>query len=247
MMQKPESYTPTQLFNKVRRRINNLCETPIEVFVFHAVSDSFDEHLNKRVDWSQTEEFKNHILLLKKKYTFISLEEAYHKLRRDWFRKKRYAVLTCDDGYASVLNILPFLEDEHIPVTLFINPKYLDGVSRREGYADTPQYITHHQLWSLGSPLMTIGLHGYEHLDATEQSALEFEQSVDKCIELLQSHTRYIPYFAYTWGRYTSATQHLLKKKRIIPVLTDGEPNYRYHRGISRKPIDSHYWDKLKI
>ena len=234
------------IVRKVNRRLDKLRYEPIEVFVFHSVSDSFDERRNKKVDWSTTEDFKDHILLLKTRYTFIPLEEAYQKLCWQWFRRERYAVLTCDDGYSSVLDVLPFFEREQIPVTLFINPKYLDGVSRREGYADAPQYITQSQLWALQSPLVTVGMHGYEHDDATMQSIQEFGLSVDRCVAILQQHPRYIPYFAYTWGRYTAETQQLLKKRGIIPVLTDGEPNYRYRQGIGRKPIDSYYWNKLR-
>ena len=232
---------------KLSRRLLRLRYRPIEVFVFHAVSDCFDERRNKRVDWSQREVFESHIRWLKERYEFISLEEAYSKLRRQWCRRRRYAVLTCDDGYASVLEVLPFLEREEVPVTLFVNPKYLDGVSRREGYAEAPQYITREQLWSLHRPWVTVGMHGYEHDDATTQSQQQFQESVDRCIELLTSHPSYIPYFAYTWGRYNDDTQRILEEKGIVPVLTDGEPNYRYRQGIGRKPIDSYYWKRLKF
>jgi peptidoglycan/xylan/chitin deacetylase (PgdA/CDA1 family) len=221
---------------------------PIEVFVFHVVSDVFDERRNKRIDWSQTKEFEDFILSLKTRYRFVPLQEAYRKLRRPWWRRRRYAVLTCDDGDAAVLGVLPFLRKEQIPVTLFINPKYLDGKSRREGYAEDPQYITHDQLWSLSDEWVTVGMHGYEHLDAKKQSVEEFEESVEKCIELLHLHPGFVPFFAYTWGRYTNATQQTLWQKGIVPVLTDGESNYRYrkHYGIGRKPIDSYYWKKYR-
>ena len=219
---------------------------PIEVFVFHAVSDVFDENVNKKMDWTSTAEFKDTIISLKRQYTFIPLTDAYRRLNRDWFRRRQYAVLTCDDGYRSILAILPFLEEEEIPVTLFINPKYLDGVSRREGYASSPQYILYDQLWSLNSQWITIGMHGYEHVDATKQSIAEFNGSIDSCLNVLCGHPKYIPYFAYTWGRFSNATQQILKKKKIVPVLTDGEPNYRYHLGIRRKPIDGYYLRKVK-
>ncbi len=220
---------------KIIHRIDKLCCAPIEVFVFHAVSDCFDERENKRVDWLQTTDFERRILSLKERYHFISLDEAYHRLRRQWLRRRRYAVLTCDDGYASVLGVLPFLEKERVPVTLFINPKYLDGVSKRDGYAEMPHYITCEQLWRLDSRLVTVGMHGYGHDDATRQSAGEFEESVDKCMEILRSHPRYIPYFAYTWGRYNDTTQRLLKEKGIVAVFADGESNYRFRLGIGRK------------
>ena len=82
---------------KIVKRIDKLCCQPIEVFVFHAVSDSFDPALNKQVDWSSTTEFKQRILSFKQQYTFISLDDAYRCLHRDLTRQKKLAVLTCDE------------------------------------------------------------------------------------------------------------------------------------------------------
>ena len=145
------------------------------------------------------------------------------------------------------IDILPFLEKQQIPVTLFVNPKYLDGVSKREGYTDNPQYILKEDLWNLKSPLITIGMHGYEHNDATRMTKEEFLDSVERCKKNLESHPRYIPYYAYTWGNYSEMTQQVLCEKRIVPVLTDGESNYRYRQGIGRKPIDSYYLNKISV
>lgn len=232
------------IVNRIGRRLARWWWTPVEVLVFHAVSDVYDKSRNERVDWSQTDDFKNHIQLLKMKYTFVSLEEAVQRLSQWKCRKERLAVLTSDDGYASVLGVLPFLEEERIPVTLFVNPKYLDGVSWREGYAEEPQYMTRTQLWELTSPLISVGMHGYEHDDATQQSIAEFEASVEKCMEILQSHPNYIPFFAYTWGRYNNTTQCILQKKGIVPVLVGGTSNYHFSNAIDRRPIDSTYWKK---
>ena len=226
---------------KIVKRIDKLCCQPIEIFVFHAVSDSFDPALNKQVDWSSTTEFKQRILSFKQQYTFISLDDAYHCLHRDFSRHKKLAVLTCDDGFASILSILPFLEHEQVPITLFINPKYLDGTSIRTGYATAPKYITQNQLFALKSNLTSIGMHGYEHLDATKQTPEEFAESVDKCINILSSHPRYIPFFAYTWGNHNDTTDRILAEKNIVPVLCDGGATRRYYNGISRKPIDTQY------
>jgi peptidoglycan/xylan/chitin deacetylase (PgdA/CDA1 family) len=232
---------------RITKRISKFLLCPIEVFVFHAVCDRYDEKLNQRADWTSTDEFKTNILALKDKYHFISLDEAFQKLRRDLIRTINYAVLTCDDGFASVMDILPFLEKQQIPVTLFVNPKYLDGVSKREGYTDNPRYILKEDLWNLKSPLITIGMHGYEHNDATRMTKEEFFDSVERCKKILESHPRYIPYYAYTWGNYSPMTQQVLIEKEVIPVFTDGESNYRYRQGIGRKPIDSYYLKKKVI
>ncbi len=225
----------------IAKHANRFLLCPIEVFVFHAVSDNFDERVNERIDWTSTEEFKRNILILKEQYEFIPLLEVCSKLKNDLFRKKRYAALTCDDGFRSVLGILPFLEEQKIPLTIFVNPKYLDGKSKRDGYAEEPQYITMDELLGLTSPLVTIGMHGYEHNDATQMAREEFASSVGRCIEILKLHPHFVYCYAYTWGRYSDMTQQVLREKRIVPVLTDGGTNYRYRQGISRKPIDGCY------
>ena len=226
---------------KIIKRIDKLLLQPIEVFVFHAVSDQFDPSLNKQVDWSSTADFQNRIQTFKQQYKFISIDQAHHHLQHDMIRHKKLAVLTCDDGFSSILNILPFLEKEQVPITLFINPKYLDGTSCRANYATAPKYITHDQLFALTSPLVSIGMHGYEHIDALKQCTSDFSDSVEKCINELSSHPRYTPFFAYTWGNHNDSTDKILYDHGIVPVLCDGTANYRYKGGISRKPIDNNY------
>lgn len=235
-----------KIYKAVMRRVKKFLFAPIEVFVFHAVSDEYDESLYLRSDWSSKFDFERRILDYQKQYKFISLSEAYHKLHKNWFRIGKYAVLTCDDGFASVQDVLPFLEKNRIPVTLFINPKYLNGICKREGYAKNPQYITNKEFFSIKSDYVTIGMHGFEHNDVTKLTKEEFLESVDRCIGVLEEHPRYIPYFAYTWGNYSELTQSVLKEKKIIPVLTDGQSNYLYQSGISRKPIDSYYINRQK-
>lgn len=226
---------------KLSKRLEKVLFRPIDVFVFHSVSDTFDNNCNEKIDWTSTDEFKHNIVSLKCHYEFISLTEVFQKLSGIGLRRRRCAALTCDDGFKSILSVLPFLEEHQIPITLFVNPKYLDGVSIREGYTRAPKYITKEDLWALTSPLISIGMHGYEHNDATQLSQEDFSRSVDQCVDLLGSHPHFIPYYAYTWGKYSNLTQQVLKDKGLIPVLTSGGTNYRLHDGIDRKSIDGIY------
>lgn len=220
---------------KIAKRVDKMRFQPIEVFVIHAVTETFDPSGCMREDWMPTATFERVIRHLKGRYTFISLVEAHKRLQHDIMRHRRYAVLTCDDGFASVLGIMPFLEAERVPITLFVNPCYLDGKSRREGYAEKVEYLTKVQLDSLTSGLVSIGMHGYEHVDATQQTEAQFRTSVARCKEILAPHPGYIPYFAYTWGRNNAITGHILGEMNIVPVLCDGGTNYRYREGIRRR------------
>ena len=223
-----------KIWNKLVRKWTKLRLQPIRVFCLHHVCEQFDADAMYACDWMALDEFKQKINTLRNSgYQFISLTEAYHYLKKDYFRRKRYAVLTFDDGYKSLKEVLPWIEEQQIPVTLFINGKYLDGKSYRE----TPreQYLTYEELFTLTSPLIEIGHHGWEHTAADNMTKDEFTESLQKNIEILSAHPRYIPFWAYTWGRHTRSNDKCLLINRIIPVLIEGNTNYKWISSIDRE------------
>lgn len=243
-----------RLFSKIVRRLTSLWCKPIEVFCFHKVSDTYQPEYGSIGDWTQTEQFKRNILALRKKYTFISLEEAYRHLLHDTFRFRNYAVLTSDDGYQCLLDILPWLEEQQIPVTLFISTKYLDGKSydswfdahwgdisaeQKAGYLKN-MYIHHAHLKQpeLLSANVSLGLHGYGHDEVSRMNKDEFASYVDKCCEPIKTHPRYAPFYAYTWGHHSVVTDRVLRGKQIVPVYMDGYANIHFDGAIHRKCID---------
>lgn len=243
-----------RLFSKIVRRLTPLWCNPIEVFCFHKVSDAYQPEYGGIDDWTQTEQFKRNILALSKQYTFISLEEAYRHLLHDTFRFRSYAVLTSDDGYQSLLDILPWLEEQKIPVTLFTSTQYLDGKSydpwfdahwrdiSAEQKADylKKMYIhqAHLQRPELLSENVSLGLHGYGHDEVSRMNKDEFASYVDKCCEPIKTHPRFTPYYAYTWGHHSAITDRVLREKKIVPVYMDGYANIHFDGAIHRKCID---------
>ena len=223
-----------ELYHMIRRKWMKLRLQPIRVFCLHHVCEQFDSDVMYACDWMALDEFKQKINVLRNQgYQFISLTDAYEYLKKDWFRRKKYAVLTFDDGYKSLLEVLPWLEKQQIPATLFINGKYLDGKSYRGTLKE--QYITHDELFSLTSPLIEIGHHGWEHTAATEMTEEELLESLQKNIEVLSTHPRYIPFWAYTWGQHTKSNDKCLLINGIIPVLIEGNKNYRWIGNIDRE------------
>ena len=197
---------------------------PIRVYCFHHVCAEFDaESMNER-DWMQIDEFKSKIQSLKQNgVEFISLTEAYRHICNDWLRNKKYAVLTFDDGYASLKEILPWMDEQRIPATFFINGKYLDGKSYRRNPKE--QYLTQDELFALTSPLIEIGSHGWEHIRAIEQTEAEFNESIEKNVGILCKHPRHILFHAYTYGDHNVTSDDILKRKSVVPVLIDGMKN----------------------
>lgn len=222
------------IFTKIQCKLIKFRLQPIRVFCLHHVCEQFDADSMYPCDWMALGEFKQKINTLRDEgYQFISLKEAYKHLKNDYFRRKKYATLTFDDGYKSLFEILPWLEEQQIPCALFINGKYLDGKSYRE----TPkeQYLTYNELFALTSPLIEIGYHGWEHTDAEKMSEEEFEESLQKNTEILSSHSRYIPFWAYTWGHHNDASDCYLKQKNIIPLIITGGKNYKFKDHIDRE------------
>lgn len=244
-----------RFFDRLNRYIvHHIRYTPIRVFCLHHISDEYDPVVCSRSDWISTSDFKSVVGQLQKTYSFISLSEAYHRIKRDWFRLKKYAVLTFDDGYKSPLNSLQWLEEKQIPYTLFLNAKYLDGktvsshILRR--FEDTTTFLSEREiadsiylkssdLYSLSETFSSFGSHGYEHLDATQIPLDAFRIQIEKNHNELKEFKQFILFHAYTWGRHSVKTDNVLHDVGFIPVLMDGGKNYNDTRFIHREPFPS--------
>ena len=223
---------------KIRRYLTKLRLRPIKVFLFHQVSELFDERTMKKGDWTEIGLFKQKINTLRKGYRFISLPEALNKLKKDVFRFRRYAVLTSDDGWESLTNILPWLDQQSIPVTLFVNPAYFDGMHYRE--RDTEKYLLLQDIKDIcfKYPLVSIGLHGWEHIRVTGLNEEEFRDSLNKSLVILKQFPCFIPFFGYPYGDFNEMNEIILKEYTIVPVLVDGEDNLNEYTRIHRVLID---------
>ena len=226
--------TLTKIFLAIKRQLLKLRLQPIRVFCLHHVCKTYDESTMYYADWMQIDEFKQKVQIMQQNgVEFISLTEAYKHICNDYVRYKNYAVLTFDDGYTTLKEILPWFEEQRIPVTLFINGKYLDGKSYRKN--PNEKYLTNEELFSLISPLIEIGSHGWEHTDASKMSVNELKLSIEQNIELLHAHPCYISFHAYTWGKHNGVTDTILQSKNIIPVYMDGMSNYSDFKVIHRE------------
>lgn len=227
---------------------------PISVFLFHHVSEVRNPMISAKSDWTQTEQFKKNICQLKKEFSIISLEEAWWRLNHDRFRFRKFAVLTADDGYRSLLGILPWLEQQGVPLTIFVNTKYLDKKSwgeineelARKNKPDIDMlsevcpdlFLSKEELFALDSPLISVGLHGHEHLNATKQSADEFRDNLEKNKNILSAHKRFAPFYAYAWGRRNAKTDRIVREMGLVPVLVNGMRNDNNKGYINRICID---------
>lgn len=225
-----------KIIGKIRKILVRLRLQPIRVYCLHHVCEHFDAVSMHEGDWMALSDFQNKITTLcQNGVEFISLSDAWQRMCNEHFRCKKLAVITFDDGYSSIKEVLPWLHEQCIPCTLFINGKYTDGSS----YRDTPEekYLTQDELLSLidsngEGGLIEVFSHGWEHNSATQMSEETFRASIEKNMQFLLPFTgtksvRQLPFFhAYTWGEHTTATDNILHEKGIVPVLMDGMKNY---------------------
>lgn len=242
----------TEIIIKIRRKWVKMRLQPIRVFCFHHVSDAYDASYMWEEDWTQTELFKRNIRNLKEQgYTFILLSDAQKKLKRDWFRREKYAVLTADDGFKSLLNILPWLEEQHIPITLFVNPKYImedrigENIQNRLDQNQTKVssgeiYLKMSDILSMQSPSITFAYHGYEHLDEWDMNEETFTQNLTQCIEAMQRNfPNVIPFYAHTYGHAKREYDAILHEHGLTPVYVSGNSNYNDALHIDRELVSN--------
>lgn len=241
-------------FVNLKKKWKRLWNKPIQVFVFHHVSEERNPLIAAQSDWTQLEQFKNNICQIQKEFRFISMEEAWHRLQHDRCRFRKFAVLTADDGYRSILDILPWLEQQGVPITFFVNTKYLDKRSWGEVNEDVARkhnpsvdmlsevcpdlFMSKEELFALDSPLISVGLHGHEHLDATKLSEVAFCENLERCKNILSSHKGFVPFYAYTWGHHNAMTDKIVREKGLVPVLVNAMKNYNGTDYINRICMD---------
>ena len=74
---------------------------------------------------------------------------------------------------------------------------------------------------------------------------LELIDSISKNINLLSAHSRYIPFWAYTYGIKSINSDKILVNYGLIPVMVNGGNNINKKLVVDREPIFS--FDKEKI
>ncbi len=232
-----------EICQKIWSKLMHLRLRPIRVLCFHQVSEVFDSAKMWDCDWMSTTRFIQLVEEIQSDgYTFISLKEAHQHLEKDIFRRRKYAVLTADDGSKTLNNIMPWLQSKHIPLTIFINGSYLDGKTYRESPSE--EYLTEEEVFALIDNDIEIGNHSWDHRDLSNMTKAEFEQSIRKNVGLLSTHPCYIPFWAYPYGSHTKISDKILKDHGIVPVLLNGEKNYNNPNIINREVLGLEKWTK---
>jgi peptidoglycan/xylan/chitin deacetylase (PgdA/CDA1 family) len=186
------------------------------------------------------ERFRRDILYLTENFEIVDLPAI---LTHNTSNKKRIAI-TFDDGFSNFYsNAYPFLKKFDIPVTVFVNPSFIED-------SDIEQIKSRHALKQVSSPitmdvqqlnnlvdseLVTIGNHTLTHRDL---STIQNENILKKEIlgakkELEERFGTSINRFAYPYGRYNESALEIVQESHDFGVGTSWSlltGNYERHR-----------------
>ena len=241
------------ILSKIKHKWLKLRLQSIRVFCFHEVSD-VDEG---SPDWVPMEFFKTEVMRLQGAgYEFISLKEAHEHIKKDKIRTKKYAVLTADDGLRCHLELLPWLKEHNVPITLCLNvtsPKqlkcgkpYVDWYGIKDAQAEQKYaeqlYISEDELNELDPEYVSFALHGVNHDEAaTDLNTEELQRDIDLCMVRYGEDVHFVPFYVYKYGKHTKETDMLVLQNKLIPVLSDGAKNYNDTTVIHREILENIY------
>lgn len=177
-------------------------EPGVTILVYHRFSDTADDSMTVRMSTFETQ-----LRVLREHgYHIVSLREVVDWLRNpDATLASKPVVITVDDGHRSVFDkLLPVIQREHFPVTLFIYPSAISNAS----YA-----LTWEQLRTLKQTgLIDIQSHTYWHpnfnVERRHRTLADFQQFVrtqlQKSRQRIESQTgaQQVDMLAWPFGIY---------------------------------------------
>ena len=172
-------------------------------FLYHRFGDSRYPSTNISLN-----DFEAHLNYLKTNgFQVLTLSDAVDYLRSD-MEKRKTAVITIDDGFASFYqNALPLLKKFGFPATLFINTETVGG----------DDYMNWSEIKELQKHNVEIGNHTHSHayflnLPASERYS-HFEKEVKLSQQLIEESTGTAPQvFAYPYGELDPGMKDVVNK-----------------------------------
>lgn len=96
-------------------------------------------------------------------------------------------------------------------------------------------YLHLEDLQAMQSPLVTLGYHGYEHIDEYKETNETYIVNFEKAKSAMACLNNVIPFYAHTYGRATKENEAFLLGQGVTPVYVGGGKNYNQWRFIDRE------------
>lgn len=174
----------------------------MSILCYHSISS---DHGRYSIPLS---DFHNHIKILQNNGRFISIDDALYSGSHT--AHPRY-VLTFDDGYKDVLQVLPFTKKYGIPVALFVMSDS-KNVNRKE-LDHSGRLLSAEDIRKLYKEGWTIGCHSATHADFSTLSEKELYREIAAAKTMLEKQLGApVRYFAYPKGVYSERVMQAVKK-----------------------------------
>ena len=170
-----------------------LYPTRLPVFAYHAVDDALQDRYTVSVD-----HFRQQIAQLCQHFEFISLNEA---ITRPTF-KPGQALLTFDDGYQCLNQILPVLAQFNAPAVIFVPVEWVGKSNHWDhGAFVDRRHLSWEELRHWISSGHAIGSHGISHNRLTRLSLEQLDMELKDSQQILEENLHQpIRTIAYPFG-----------------------------------------------
>jgi peptidoglycan/xylan/chitin deacetylase (PgdA/CDA1 family) len=175
----------------------------ISAICYHSISGARNNYA------ISVKNFEKQILKLKSEAKFVSVPHALRNLNKK--PKYRVVILTVDDGYKDVKDIIPITEKLNIPVTLFVlsDPKN----ANRSELDNKLELLTTAEIRKLHSLGWTIGCHSATHPNLTGISQNKLIIEIVEAKKALEKRLGFnVDYFAYPKGEFNEMVIDLARK-----------------------------------
>ncbi len=135
--------------------------------------------------------------------------------------------ITFDDGYGSVYDLAaPILAEHGATATVYLNTCWIGDQVRKAsdvslGHYPQEFFMNWGEARELEKAGWTIGSHGVDHLDLTQQSPATAERELTESKREIQSRLgRPCEHFAYTWGRFTPTLANEVRRIGYLSAVS---------------------------
>jgi peptidoglycan/xylan/chitin deacetylase (PgdA/CDA1 family) len=119
-------------------------------------------------------------------------------------RRNDTVAITFDDGYDDVLQILPLLGEQRMPMTVFVPTAFIGKTNSWDNFLlrNKRLHLSEDQIKRLAAEGVEFGSHSHRHRDLSRLSDDEIEEELRSSKSILETLTgKEVKYIAYPFGR----------------------------------------------